>query len=60
MEEEGLVDSWIRAVNEGRRPMVTNTLEMRLSNAPEMQFYVGVDELLEDGEDFTFENGGSE
>ena len=60
MEEEGLVGGWIRAVNEGRRPMVTNASEMRFSNAPEMRFWVGDDEPSEDGEDFAFENGGSE
>ena len=60
MEEEGLVDGWIRAANEGCRPMVTNAPEMRFLNAPKMRFYVGMDELLEDDEDFAFENGGSE
>ena len=54
------MDGWIRAANEGRRPMVTNAPEMRLSNVPEMRFYIGVDEPSEDGEDFAFENGGSE
>ena len=52
MEEEGLVNGWIRAANEGHRPMVMN--------APEMRFWMGSGEPSEDGEDFTFENGGSE
>ena len=52
MEEEGLVSGWIRAAQEGRRPMVTNAAAMRFS--------IGNGEPSEDGEDFTFENAGSE
>ena len=52
IEEEGLVGGWIRAAQEGHRPMVTNASVMRFS--------IGSGEPSEDGEDFAFENGGSE
>ena len=52
VEEDGLVDGWLKFVCEGYRPMVLNT-------PPDAMVILGSGEPSDDGEDFTFKNSRS-